>query len=290
MKLLRHVCRVQKTKWVYYTIGTGPTLLIVPPFHSDINRLAPIVEYLGKFYHVIIPEFPGIATPIPLKGRVHTAKTYALFMNDFVRILKLRQYSMLSLSLGTIIAIRMMQMGAPMPQKFIIYGAPYDKSTIRPSPGQRFILAILRGIGGKKSRAVWFARAFICNRFLLTIIFGIRCIGYKKYRETVKHQVHLTALIHPRVWIEVIDDVLSLQLSAERISFPVDTVLIYNKHDNILDVPRAIAGMKRIFPNATVKILSHGLHAPLNPFTPSQVHAWAAQLLPLMGHGSTLHV
>ena len=184
----------------------------------------------------------------------------------------------------------MFEMGTPLPEKLVVYGAPYDRQYIHPEPAQRLALFFYRFFRGNKKTAERFIRNVLCNQALLVVVFGIRYLGHKNYLQVIRHQVHLTVTVHPRAWMDIIDDVFSLRLSQEDIQFEVETLLVYNKTDNILDVPPTVAGMQKIFPNSQTKIFTNGLHAPASPLSEEDVKLWAEAILPLLVTKSTLVV
>ncbi len=282
MKIRRHTVRLRGLDWAYYTVGSGSPMVVVPPFHADIERLAPVLTYLGKYFFVISPELPGIATPTPFTGYPHTSNTYAIFIGDFIKRLRLRDYVMLAISFGGVIAIRMLEIGVVSPRKLVMYGVPLDAAHIHLSWGQRIVLSSYQIVAKNKRRAETFARYFFGTPWIISAVFAIKFIGQKQYWKIVAHQTRLTVTIHPKAWVELLKEIFSLRLSEEPLQFTVPALLVYHKHDNMLDVPQAVAGMRRIFPNSQTIIIPEGLHAPVAPITEKEAAIWVSALLPMI--------
>ncbi len=280
MKLVKRACTVWGVPFSYYVTGRGNTIFVAPPFHSDVARIAPLVELLAGRYRVIIPELPGVANRSALPGKYeHTARTYAMFLTEMVRRLKIRKYTLIGLSLGAIIGIEMLTLRCPRPNKFISYGAPLAASDIHLPREMKLFLGLYRMVFRQRERAEWFARHVLVNPSVLRIVFGIKFLGQKGYRNIVRHQVHLTANMHPRAWVELIDDIFSYDYPKNGQRFAIPALHMFNKHDNILDVPSLSARLQRIFPMSTIALLEMKYHAPLGPIEKEVV---ARHMKPMM--------
>lgn len=281
MKFVKRRCLVRGVSFVYYEGGRGPVIFIAPPFHSDVARIRPLLDLLAENHRVIIPELPGIATKEALPDEYeHTAQTYALFLVAMIRKLRIRNYILFGLSLGAIIGFHMLMLDCPKPRKFITYGAPVAASDIRLPPEMKFFYRFYSLLRRRKERAVWFARTFMVNPAVLAIVFGLRYVGYKGYLKIIANQVHLTANMHPRAWVELIDDIFSYDFPADGMRFSVPALHMYNKYDNILDIEKMGRRLVRLFPLSRMILLEEKLHAPLGPVD----RAWVTRLATPMMH------
>jgi len=263
MKLTKRVCTLEKVRFVYYTAGRGKTIFIAPPFHSDITRIAPLIELLAQNHRVIFPELPGVANAESLPDSYqHTAQTYARLLTQMVRTLRIRDYTLFGLSLGAIIGLEMLIMGCERPRRFVTYGAPMGAADIHLPAEMQLLLRTFQVLSRKKRLAVWFCKACIVNPTVLRIVFGIKYLGQKGYRDIVANQVRLTANMSPRAWVELIGDIFSYDYPKENERFAIPALHIYNRHDNIMDVPAMTKRLAKIFPLSKIFLLEETLHAP----------------------------
>lgn len=259
-------------RWNYFVLGKGTPLFIAPPFHADIDRLRPLVEALAPYFRVIVPELPGVASPNPLPHNYgHTARSYAVFLVKLVKKLNLGSYVLFGISLGGIIAIRMLELGIPPPKHLVVFGAPIHGEYIHLPPDGRLGYFFYRLVRRNRDTAIWFTRAIMQNPVILPVVFGIRFFGYKGYTRIIAHQIRLTRMMHPRAWVEVIEDVFSMRLPEEGLRFWVPTMLIYNKYDNVVDVKKTIHELKKIFPRSQTYFLNDKLHAPVGPMAKDEL-------------------
>lgn len=257
---------------VCHTVGRGEPLLFVPPFHADMDRLMPILWYLSKRYLVHMPELPGITNRRIFPNRPHTAESYAdmiskLYKDAFPK----KRYTMLGLSLGGIIGIRLLQNGFSEPKRFVLYATPVDATYIQPDRLQRIVWSLIQHIYKSAAMTYWLGKYVICNPIAMAPILAGYYLGSPRYWETVRLQVRLSRESHPKAWADIIRQLASLHLPQEGLSFSVSASLVFPKHDNVLNIPKTVRSLKRMFPRSTVLYLPGNLHAPAAPMTEEDV-------------------
>ncbi len=183
------------------------------------------------------------------------------------------------LSLGAIIGLHMLTLDCPKPRKFITYGAPVSAGDIHLPVEMKLFYRLYMRMRRKKERAIWFARTFMVNPFVLRVVFAIRYLGYKGYARIITNQVHLTANMHPRAWVELIDDIFTYDFPKNGMRFTVPALHVYNKYDNILDIAKMTKRLTIIFPSSKTITLAEKLHAPLGPVDKAWVRRLAGPVI-----------
>ena len=127
----------------YYLHGHGQPLLFIHGHRSDALRWKGIILFLGQKFKVYAPDLPGFGQSPEFKKRRHTMENYALYMNELVKKLKLKDYILFGGSMGGIIALKMLIQNPKIkPSKLILAGTPYDKKYYKVSPFNRILLSL----------------------------------------------------------------------------------------------------------------------------------------------------
>src|SRR3990170_3041604 len=116
----------------------------------------------------------------------------------------------------------------------------------------------------------------------LTLYFRLLYRHERHIDQVIRHQIKLTSQMNSRAWVELIYDIFSLHLKKENLIFNIPATLIYNIHDDILDTPKSIAGMKKIFPDSHVINVNLTRHAPSGPIDKAFVKRLIKPLLPTL--------
>lgn len=261
-QIVRKEIQLDGVVWEYFECGQGKTLLLIPAFHSDINRFKPLVEYLSANFKVILPHLPGISNNQTLGSYEYTAKNYAHFLNWFVKDLKLNHYVLAGFCLGGVIIVRMFEQGLANPDHVLIFEGIYDADYIHLRPLYDFFKRAALKLGPKNRVLNSIVDLVLHDERMLSLYFKIAYHDRPNLPEIIKHQVKITKIMATRAYIEVACDIFNTHLSRESLVFQVPTTLIYNKYDNILDVTATVAGMQSIFPQSEVLQVDLTEHSP----------------------------
>ncbi len=96
--------RVGATRWVYYEGGKGPTLVLLHGFGGSRENWLPTARYLGRNFHLIIPDLPGYGASSPIPGADAGVHAQAQRLAGFVDALKLQHFALAGHSMGGAIA------------------------------------------------------------------------------------------------------------------------------------------------------------------------------------------
>lgn len=254
--------------WDYCKAGRGEPLVLIPAFHSTIERFAPLINYLRKRYTVYVPQLPGIGTHRPLSNERHTAAAYARHLVEFITKLKLKGVILCGFSFSSVIIIRMLAYASIRPKSVILCASFSDGAAIRLEPVARVLVRFIRWLYRKSpSCAYRLAERLLGNRMFLSGLFfvwyGLK--GARNLRSIISHQIALTIAMHPHAWVECIDDIFSTALSSQTWRFRVPALLVFPKHDNIIDTTATRRTLTRLFPTHRVITVQFTKHAPWEP-------------------------
>ena len=96
--------QVGTTRWVYYEGGKGPTLVLLHGFGGSREDWLPTARYLGRNFHLIIPDLPGYGASSPIPGADAGVHAQAQRLAGFVDALKLQHFALAGHSMGGAIA------------------------------------------------------------------------------------------------------------------------------------------------------------------------------------------
>ncbi len=96
--------QVGATRWVYYEGGKGPTLVLLHGFGGSRENWLPTARYLGRNFHLVIPDLPGYGASSPIAGSAAGIHAQAQRLAGFVDALKLQHFALAGHSMGGAIA------------------------------------------------------------------------------------------------------------------------------------------------------------------------------------------
>ncbi len=269
---------IENVKLEYYVSGRGRILLLIPAFHSDINRFRSLVEYLSRDYKVILPHLPGVSNGDALSHYKYSIKNYAHFIKLFIEELDLKDYLLAGFCLGGAIIVRLLEQGVRRPKHILIFEGIYDADFIHLRPFYEFIKKAALRLGEKSHLLRGVMDLFLHDERIMNVYFHLAYHGEKGLDEIVKHQIRITEVMSTRAYIEVAFDIFNLHLSKEELSFNIPATLVYNKYDNIIDLGPTIKGMQRIFPNSELINVDLTTHSPAGEIDVALVNRMVAPL------------
>lgn len=268
----------------YYKMGKGKPLFIIPALHSDFSRFQLLLEYLSRYYTIYFPELPGVGMSTHLfDTQKYSAQNYAHYLNLMVSKLKLSDYTLIGFCLGAVIAIRMLEKNnIPRPIAVILFEALYDGNYIHIDKKYSWIISLIMKLGPQNLLVRKFAGLALQNTKLLTLFYRFNYRHEKDLKKVIDHQIKLTKQMDTRAWLELTEDIFTLHLGRENLTFDLPTLLVFNIADNILDIEKTIAGVTKIFPRSQVVNIELTHHAPAGPIDEKLVHELMTPILPKM--------
>lgn len=254
----------------YVRLGRGPTLFLLPAFHSDIERFAPFLTYLSRHFDVIMPELPGIGCEARMPGGRYTTDAYAELYVAMIRSFKLTRYILAGVSLGGIILIRMLAKGIK-PRKVLVFETFTDGRMLRPYWYQRVLLPLIElSYRSRMFRKV--LTSVLLNRNVLTSIIRFVYWNNPDREKIVPYQYRITAMMQPDAVVSVVHEFVNVHLPAGGANrFDVPCVIGYVTHDPIIDTESAIAALSAMFPDSEVLRIPYDDHAPRGPISEREV-------------------
>lgn len=257
MKL--NCAEVLGTTIYYYTRGKGKPLLFIHGHRSDALRWKGVILFLGKKFKVYAPDLPGFGQSPEFKNRCHSMRNYAKYMNEFVKILNLKNYFLFGGSMGGIIALKMlMQKPKIQPKKLILAGTPYDKKYWKIS----FLNKMLLFLGKNSKLFLPIAEGIINNDFLLYHLLYLSFPEETKKRKIIEYEMRQWRVMSVRIWFKTIAEMLRVNFSKEKFQTKIPTVILNSQSDQYLDSQKTIQGLKKLCPNSQVFLLPFTSHVP----------------------------
>ena len=282
MTLPKNEIVISQIRFSYYRLGQGRTLFLIPAFHSDVNRFSSLLDILARYFTVYIPELPGISTISPLGHYQHTAKNYALLLNKMIAKLGIEDYILSGFCLGAVIAVRLLQITEKPPSHLMFFEAIYDADYILFNTIDTLAIQTIKTFGPHNRLINSIIDSSLHSDKFLTLYFRLLYRHERHIDQVIPHQIKLTSQMNSRAWVELIYDIFSLHLKKENLIFNIPATLIYNIHDDILDTPKTIAGMKKTFPHSHVFNVNLTQHAPSGPIDKAFVTRLISPLLPIL--------
>jgi len=261
-KIIRQEINLEGVTWEYFEAGEGRPFLLIPAFHSDINRFRPLVDYLSRYFRVILPHLPGISNSQAMGHYRYSSKNYARFLNLLVKKLDLKHYILGGFCLGGVIIVRMLEQGLNFPMHVVIFEGIYDADYLRLEKPFDLVKRVALRLGSRSVLLKSAVDLVLHDERVLALYLRLVYRNELNLKEVIKHQIGITKIMSTRAYIEAAFDIFSTHLAKEKLVFKVPTILIYNRYDNLIDLPPTIAGMQRIFPNSEVLQINLTKHSP----------------------------
>lgn len=251
--------RVLETKIFYYTHGQGKPLLFLHGHRSDALRWKGAILFLGKKFKVYAPDLPGFGQSPGFKNRRHTMANYAQYMNELIKLLNLKDYTLFGGSMGGIIALKMLLKKPKVkPAKLILFGTPYDKKYWKLSLLDEFLLFLW-----KNSKIFLpLSEMIIKSNFILSRLLYLTFPKEARKREIIEYEMKQWRVMSMKVWLETIVDILELEFSKVKFQTKIPTIIINAERDQYFDNLKTTEGLKKLCPKNKVFFLPFAAHIP----------------------------
>ncbi len=211
--------------------------------HENFNRWLPVFE--GK-YRVIIPDLPGCGMSEPLDKR-HTLESYADFLEEFVRVLKLKKFILGGLCGGAALALEFVAGNRNKVSTLLLHTPPFAPYVVTRLFKTQARLGRLPGIYQVVRRARKNPRITLLYKKVLIEGFNVNredeLINMKNLRDS-----------HYAASMEFVFDLLNHDYTYLLSTIDVPIYVIVAEKDKLVKV-REIQRIPRIARNAIVKVI-----------------------------------
>ena len=264
----------------YVRIGRGTPMFLILGFNSDIDKFIPLVEYLAKYFEVIMPELPGIGCKATFGKEKFVVREYAQVYGDMLRKLHLSSYILGGFCLGGIITIEMLKQGI-VPKAVLLFETFTNGSMIRPLWFQRPLLPLVR----LAHTSTWLRSKFtsiLANRPLIERFVRIAFWNRKDLDEVVPYQARVITMMNAHAVIDVLNEVLTFDLySGKKIyAWDIPTISVCITHDPMLDMDASYEELTKHFSRISRIYVDFDDHAPRGPMSKKQVEQLVKDVIP----------
>lgn len=269
-----------KTTYSYYRFGQGRPLVAVSGFHTDFERLKPLLQVLAEYFTVYFPVLPGIHTQKRLQNNTHDSFVYADYIDSWIKALKLEDYLLTGFCYGALISIRLLSLKNNSAKNLLLFEPLYDGDYIHVEWFMTLFIKFVLKLGPNNKLNNIIVDFLLHNENFLRLYFRIRLESEPNLDKVIKHQLSLTSMMDTRTTIELIREIFTLKLARENLHFNLPSILIFNKTDNIFDIPKIKNGITKILPNNQIFEVAMKRHAPAGPMDQSYISKLLSPLLP----------
>lgn len=269
----------------YYKFGSGKPLLTITGFHTNFERVKPLLLILAEHFTVYFPILPGIHTRQPLTGpngisKIHSSENYAVYINSWVEALKLKDYILSGFCYGALVAIRMLSINNNSAKNLLLFEPLCDGSNIHIEKYVNSFIKLVIKLGRENKLNNKMVDFLIHNETFLKFYFKSKLKSENNLNEAINHQISLTTMMDTRATIDLIKEIFTLKLSDENLLFKIPSILIFNKTDDIFDIPKIKNAITKILPNNQIFEIVMKHHAPATPMDNSYVSELISPILP----------
>jgi len=259
-----HSLKVFDTKIFFWIHGEGKPLLFIHGHRSDALRWRGVILFLGKKFKVYAPDLPGFGKSPPFKNKKHSMENYAFYLNEFVRILNLKDYHLFGGSMGGIIALNMVLLNPKIkPTKLVLVGTPYDKKFWKMSLTKKLGLFFL----DKLPFLLNLGQKIINNDFLLYHLLYIFFPQKARRREIIEYEMKQWRVMPIRIWFETMKETLGVNFAKEKKKIKIPTLIFNSQKDQYFKKEETLTGLKKLCPNSKIFLLPFPEHVPKGELT-----------------------
>ena len=257
MKL--HSARVLDTTIYFYLHGRGKPLLFLHGHRSDALRWKGIILFLGKKFKVYAPDLPGFGKSPPFINKKHSMENYALYLNELVSLLDLKNYYLFGGSMGGIIALKMLLRQPKIwPQKLILVGTPYDRQYWKiPLWGKLCLF-----LGRKIPSLLNLGQKIVNCDPLFSRLLSLSFPKEARKKEIIEYEKKQWRVMPLWLWFETMEETLKVNFSQETEKITTPTLIFNSQKDQYFQRKETLRGLKKLCPNSKIFLLPFPEHVP----------------------------
>lgn len=257
--------KVNGLKIHYLVEGNGPPLLFLHGHRSDAKRWQNLIKKLGEKHRVFAPDLPGfgLSQELPV---FHTMENYLPYLLDFVKQLKLKRFTLMGVSMGTVLAVSLTKEIPEKIKKLVLLGPVYSKASFK-IPRLKLILSLLFLSTFPRSKLL----IFLFNRFIksdrLFKPFLKRSFPKEERSpQILEYEVKQWRVMSIKIWAQTLYSLLTFSPKDQK-KLDIPVILVFPENDQYLDIQKTSASFKRIFPQSEVFYIKNLAHVPKGEMT-----------------------
>jgi pimeloyl-ACP methyl ester carboxylesterase len=243
--------------------GKGQNLVLIPGWRSDIERGYLLLDLLSDYFSVYSLDLPGTGKTDSLKTR-HTIDNYALFVNEWIKKLKLNSFILSGISMGCPIAVLSLKDKDNIKKiRSLLFFLPiYNLGCLNLN---RIYITIIKATTSILEKWPFYkiGDKFYHSDNLMKI--AIRVFEKEKALKKPKNlQYHIDSFkrFSFKVSMETITSLLKTDLSNVPLKSDIPAIIVMARNDPLVKFEKSIEGYKKIFHDLYVEELSVDFHAP----------------------------
>lgn len=269
----------KKNDLAYYTFGSADKKLVVLHGHrSTALRLQAVLNYFGRSFRVLAPDFPGFGKSAVLTEE-HTMDNLAKETARWIDQTMTTPYILVGFSMGGIVGVKMLKLLKNKPKVLVLFGTPWHYSHFKITGEQKRVVRILNHLSPSNGLVSGiFDKTLNSNRIMKLI--------YRRYfpelrPEQVEYEIKQWRSQSARVFLETQKDLLQTDLTMEPES-DVQTIYLYSKHDNYIDMEKTMKAVRKTLPKTMFLELPLTEHVPKGEFTMGMIQRMEEVVAPVV--------
>lgn len=242
----------------YKTQSKPKKILLLHGQKGGALRFKSIITYLSRDYQVIAPDLPGYGNSPT--NQPHTTDHYTDILKHWISDQKLSNFSIIGLSMGGIIAIKLLKKLNFQPKKLILLATPVNHKHLTLNTKQNLIKFLTHPYLLKYPQIYQGIDRIIKSDRLMTTLYQLiqpniidpKTLAYEidQWRQQPSH-----------VMAETAHDLLQTDLTQEPLN-NIPTIYLYTPKDNYVNMKQTIPAIKAILPNTKFISLNLDKHVP----------------------------
>ena len=242
----------------YKTQPKPKKILLLHGQKGGVLRFKSIITHLSQDYQVIAPDLPGYGNSPP--NQPHTTDHYTDILNRWIVDQNLSNFSIIGLSMGGIVAIKLLKKLHPQPKKLILLATPVNHKHLTLSTKQNLIKFLTHPNLLKYPQIYQGIDRIIKSDRLMAALYQLvqpniidpKTPAYEidQWRQQPSHIIAETA-----------HDLLQTDLTQQPPN-NIPTIYLYTPKDNYVNMKQTIPAIKSILPNTRFIPLDLEKHVP----------------------------
>ncbi len=259
--------KVNGLKIHYLAEGNGPPLLFLHGHRSDAKRWQNLIKKLGEKHRVFAPDLPGfgLSQELPV---FHTMENYLPYLLDFAKQLKLEKFTLMGVSMGTVLAVSLAKEIPEKIKKLVLLGPVYSKASFK-IPRLKLILSLLfLSIFPRSKLLISLFNRFIKSDRLFKPFLKRSFPKEERSPQILEYEVKQWRVMSIKVWAQTLYSLLTFSPKDQK-KLDIPVILVFPENDQYLDIQKTSASFEGIFPQSEVFYIKNLAHVPKGEMTAS---------------------
>jgi pimeloyl-ACP methyl ester carboxylesterase len=260
-KLTGQYLKVRQHPIYHYSAGEGTPVVLLHGVRADVLRIETVVQVLATRFKVYAPDLPGFGKSPPLSG-YHSLVAYAEIIKSYINHFQLKNFYLVGISMGGIIAIHTLKANDLPVQKAVLFGTPCHHSVYLLSPHKIVLLKLLLKALYYSRIGLWGLQKLIDSDSIMSPL--VRRGQPPQYRDlaTIKYELQQWRVMPIKVWLETMLQILDIDLTQERPTVETPAIVVYSTHDHYINNSKNLERLATIFKNLETVAMPLERHVP----------------------------